>query len=39
VTLAEIFRGCMPFMIMVVMSMIMLYIWPGIALWLPSVLY
>ena len=39
VTLAEIFRGCMPFMIMVVISMVMLYIWPGIALWLPSVLY
>jgi TRAP-type mannitol/chloroaromatic compound transport system permease large subunit len=39
VTLAEIFRGCMPFMIMVVISMVMLYVWPGIALWLPSVLY
>ena len=39
VTLAQIFNGCMPFMAMVFLSMVLLYLFPGIALWLPSVLY
>jgi tripartite ATP-independent transporter DctM subunit len=39
VTLAQIMNGCMPFMIMVVVSMVLLYIFPGIAMWLPTVLY
>jgi TRAP-type mannitol/chloroaromatic compound transport system permease large subunit len=39
VTLAQIFNGCMPFMAMVFVSMVLLYVFPGIALWLPSVLY
>jgi tripartite ATP-independent transporter DctM subunit len=39
VTLAQIFGGCTPFMGMVVIAMILLYLFPGIALWLPSVLY
>ena len=39
VTLAQIFNGCMPFMAMVFISMVLLYLFPGIALWLPSVLY
>lgn len=39
VTLGQIFNGCMPFMAMVFLSMILLYLFPGIALWLPSVLY
>jgi tripartite ATP-independent transporter DctM subunit len=39
VTLGQIFNGCMPFMAMVFLSMVLLYLFPGIALWLPSVLY
>jgi tripartite ATP-independent transporter DctM subunit len=39
VSLADIFRGCTPFMIMVVIAMVLLYVFPGIALWLPSVIY
>jgi tripartite ATP-independent transporter DctM subunit len=39
VTLAQIFNGCMPFMAMVFISMALLYLFPGIALWLPTVLY
>ena len=39
VTLSQIFNGCMPFMAMVFISMVLLYLFPGIALWLPSVLY
>jgi tripartite ATP-independent transporter DctM subunit len=39
VTLAQIFNGCMPFMAMVFLSMALLYLFPSIALWLPSVLY
>jgi TRAP-type mannitol/chloroaromatic compound transport system permease large subunit len=36
VTLADIFRGCIPYMAMVILAMVLLYIFPGIALWLPG---
>jgi tripartite ATP-independent transporter DctM subunit len=39
VSINEIFAGVMPFMYIVILAMIILYIFPGIALWLPSVLY
>ncbi len=39
VSINEIFSGVMPFMYIVILAMIMLYLFPGIALWLPSVLY
>jgi TRAP-type mannitol/chloroaromatic compound transport system permease large subunit len=39
VKLEQIFRGVMPFMCIVVVCMAVLYIWPEVALWLPSVLY
>ncbi len=39
VTLAQIFNGCMPFMTMVVIAMVLLYLFPGLALWLPDLLY
>ncbi|HSJ80642.1 MAG TPA: TRAP transporter large permease subunit, partial [Thiobacillus sp.] len=39
VSLGQIFLGSMPFLILVVASMAMLYIWPQIGLWLPGVLY
>ncbi len=39
VTLNAIFAGMMPFMAIVVIAMVVLYLFPGIGLWLPSVLY
>jgi tripartite ATP-independent transporter DctM subunit len=39
VLLSQIFAGCMPFLTMVFLAMALLYIFPGIALWLPSALY
>ena len=39
VTLNQIFAGMMPFMAIQVLAMVLLYVWPQIALWLPSALY
>ncbi|HET9337792.1 MAG TPA: TRAP transporter large permease subunit [Casimicrobiaceae bacterium] len=39
VTLNAIFAGMMPFMAIQVIALALLYIFPGIGLWLPSVLY
>ena len=39
VLLTQIFSGCMPFMYVVVLTMVIVYIFPGIALWLPNLLY
>jgi len=39
VTLNQIFAGMMPFMVIQVLAMFLLYVWPEIALWLPSHLY
>jgi TRAP-type mannitol/chloroaromatic compound transport system permease large subunit len=39
VTLNQIFGGMMPYMAVVILCMILLYLWPGLALWLPRVLY
>ncbi|HMR33876.1 MAG TPA: TRAP transporter large permease subunit [Geminicoccaceae bacterium] len=39
VKLSDIFMGCMPFMAIVVLAMVLMYIFPAIALWLPSLLY
>jgi len=39
VTLNQIFAGMMPFMAIQVIAMVLLYMFPGIGLWLPSVLY
>ncbi|WP_332827165.1 TRAP transporter large permease subunit [Ramlibacter sp.] len=39
VTLNQIFLGMMPFMGIQVLAIILLYQWPAIGLWLPSVLY
>ena len=39
VTLNQIFMGMMPFMGIQVIALILLYIFPEIGLWLPSVLY
>ena len=39
VTLNQIFMGMMPFMVIQVVALVLLYTFPAIALWLPSVLY
>ena len=39
VTLNQIFAGMMPYMLIVIVCMIIMYIWPGITLWLPRYLY
>jgi tripartite ATP-independent transporter DctM subunit len=37
--LTQIFSGCMPFVYVVLVTMLLIYIFPGIALWLPNALY
>jgi len=39
VLLSQIFGGCMPFMYIVILCMTLIYIFPGIATWLPDLLY
>src|SRR4051795_2332615 len=39
VTLNAIFAGMMPFMAIQVLALIILYVFPGIGMWLPQVLY
>jgi TRAP-type mannitol/chloroaromatic compound transport system permease large subunit len=39
VTLNQIFAGMMPFMAIQVIALILLYVFPAIGMWLPSVLY
>jgi TRAP-type mannitol/chloroaromatic compound transport system permease large subunit len=39
VTLNQIFAGMAPFMVMQIFAIVLLYVFPGIGLWLPSVLY
>lgn len=39
VTLNQIFAGMMPYMLIVVLCLICMYIWPGMTLWLPEFLY
>ena len=39
VELMEIFRGIMPFLAIVIFGMFLMYMFPGIALWLPEVLF
>jgi TRAP-type mannitol/chloroaromatic compound transport system permease large subunit len=39
VTLNQIFNGMMPYMIIVIICMVIMYLWPGMTLWLPEYLY
>jgi tripartite ATP-independent transporter DctM subunit len=39
VLLTQIFRGCMPFVYIVLITMTILYVFPQVALWLPGLLY
>ena len=38
VELLEIFSGIMPFLLIVILAMVLMYLFPGIALWLPETL-
>ncbi len=39
VQLVQIFKGCFPFLAMVFVAMIILYVYPDIAFWLPNQIY
>ena len=39
VTLNQIFAGMMPYMLVVILCMVIMYFWPGMTLWLPNYLY
>jgi TRAP-type mannitol/chloroaromatic compound transport system permease large subunit len=39
VTLNQIFAGMMPYMLIVILCMVFMYVWPGMTLWLPNYLY
>jgi tripartite ATP-independent transporter DctM subunit len=39
VLLTEIFRGCVPFMLLVILTMVVVYVFPAVVTWLPDLLY
>ncbi len=39
IQLMDIFRGIMPYLLIVIMTMVLMYNFPGIALWLPEYLF
>lgn len=39
VTINQIFAGMMPYMLIVMLCLIIMYLWPGMTLWLPNFLY
>ncbi len=39
VTINQIFAGMMPYMVIVIICMVLMYLWPGLTLWLPKYLY
>ena len=39
VTINQIFAGMMPYMLIVILCMAIMYVWPGLTLWLPGYLY
>ena len=39
VTLNQIFAGMMPYMLIVILCLVLMYIWPEMTLWLPNFLY
>jgi tripartite ATP-independent transporter DctM subunit len=39
VKLADIYKGALPFVFMVFIAMVLVYVFPGLALWLPNYLY
>jgi TRAP-type mannitol/chloroaromatic compound transport system permease large subunit len=39
VTINQIFAGMMPYMLIVILCMVLMYVWPEMTLWLPNFLY
>jgi len=39
VLLTEIFKGCLPFLLIVILAMAMVYVFPGLVTWLPDLIY
>ncbi|HOB67435.1 TRAP transporter large permease subunit [Ottowia sp.] len=39
VTINQIFAGMMPYMLIVILCMVLMYLWPSLTLWLPNYLY
>jgi TRAP-type mannitol/chloroaromatic compound transport system permease large subunit len=39
VTINQIFAGMMPYMVIVILCLVIMYVWPGMTLWLPAYLY
>jgi TRAP-type mannitol/chloroaromatic compound transport system permease large subunit len=39
VTINQIFAGMMPYMVIVIICMVLMYVWPSLTLWLPGYLY
>ncbi|HXJ52777.1 MAG TPA: TRAP transporter large permease subunit [Burkholderiales bacterium] len=39
VTLNQIFAGMMPYMLIVILCLVFMYVWPGMTPWLPNFLY
>jgi TRAP-type mannitol/chloroaromatic compound transport system permease large subunit len=39
VKLTDIFSGALPFVFLVFLTMVLVYVFPGLALWLPDYLY
>jgi len=39
VELMDIFKGIMPFLLIVILAMVIMYNFPGLALWLPTALF
>ena len=39
VTINQIFAGMMPYMLIVILCMVLMYLWPQLTLWLPNYLY
>jgi TRAP-type mannitol/chloroaromatic compound transport system permease large subunit len=39
INLSDIFRGMMPYMLIVLLCMVIIYVFPGIATWLPGLVY
>ncbi len=39
VLLSQIFRGCMPYLFLIIFTMMLTYVFPGLITWLPDKLY
>jgi len=39
ILITQIFWGCLPFLFIVLVSMMVVYVWPDISLWLPRAIY